>query len=94
MKGRDRVCGVGTASTPRLAGLKSKRRLTSRRTSNADRTGSSNLTGLLPGDVDPSRRERHLSEDDFRATFGVGLSAFEAWPKWKQSAAKKKAGLY
>ena len=50
--------------------------------------------GLLPGDVDPARRERHLSDDEFRKVFGVGPAAFDAWPGWKQASAKKKAGLF
>ena len=48
----------------------------------------------LPVGVDASRRERHLSPDAFRAIFGVGATAFSAWPKWRQALAKRKVGLY
>ena len=48
----------------------------------------------LPKGVDASRRERHLSPDAFRAAFGVGATAFGAWPKWRQALAKRKVGLY
>ena len=48
----------------------------------------------LPKGVDASRRERHLSPDAFRAAFGVGATAFSAWPKWRQALAKRKVGLY
>ena len=48
----------------------------------------------LPTGVDASRRERHLSPDAFRAAFGVGATAFSAWPKWRQALAKRKVGLY
>ena len=48
----------------------------------------------LPTGVDASRRERHLSPDAFRAAFGVGATAFGAWPKWRQALAKRKVGLY
>ena len=48
----------------------------------------------LPKGVDAARRERHLSPDAFRAAFGVGATAFSAWPKWRQALAKRKVGLY
>ena len=48
----------------------------------------------LPKGVDAARRERHLSPDAFRAAFGVGATAFGAWPKWRQALAKRKVGLY
>jgi hypothetical protein len=48
----------------------------------------------LPTGVDASRRERHLSPDAFRAAFGVGATAFRAWPKWRQALAKRNVGLY
>ena len=48
----------------------------------------------LPKGVDASRRERHLAPDAFRAAFGVGATAFGAWPKWRQALAKRKVGLY
>ena len=48
----------------------------------------------LPKGVDASRRERHLSPDAFRAAFGVGATAFSAWPKWRQALAKRNVGLY
>jgi len=51
-------------------------------------------TDQLPPGVDASRRERHLSPGAFRAAFGVGATAFDAWPKWRQALAKRQVGLY
>ena len=48
----------------------------------------------LPPGVDASRREQHLSPGAFRAAFGVGATAFDAWPKWRQALAKRQVGLY
>jgi len=44
--------------------------------------------------VDPSKREGYLSEEEFKTAFGMSRSDYGALPKWKQQAAKKKAGLF
>ncbi|XP_068805018.1 villin-1 isoform X2 [Struthio camelus] len=48
----------------------------------------------LPRGVDPSRKEDHLSDQDFKAAFGMTRSAFAALPLWKQQDLKKKKGLF
>lgn len=48
----------------------------------------------LPRGVDPSRKEYHLSDQDFQATFGMNRSAFGNLPLWKQQKLKKEKGLF
>ncbi|NXA22796.1 VILI protein, partial [Ibidorhyncha struthersii] len=48
----------------------------------------------LPQGVDPSRKEYHLSDQDFQATFGMNRSAFGNLPLWKQQKLKKEKGLF
>ncbi|XP_074002195.1 villin-1 isoform X3 [Numenius arquata] len=48
----------------------------------------------LPRGVDPSRKEYHLSDKDFQATFGMDRSAFGKLPLWKQQKLKKDKGLF
>ncbi|NXN33231.1 VILI protein, partial [Nycticryphes semicollaris] len=48
----------------------------------------------LPRGVDPSRKECHLSDQDFQATFGMNRSAFGNLPLWKQQKLKKDKGLF
>ncbi|NXV47827.1 VILI protein, partial [Uria aalge] len=48
----------------------------------------------LPRGVDPSRKEYHLSDQDFKATFGMNRSAFSSLPLWKQQKLKKDKGLF
>ncbi|KGL77756.1 Villin-1 [Tinamus guttatus] len=48
----------------------------------------------LPRGVDPSRKEEHLSEQDFQVAFGMSRSAFNALPLWKQQNLKKEKGLF
>ncbi|XP_064370852.1 villin-1 isoform X1 [Dromaius novaehollandiae] len=48
----------------------------------------------LPRGVDPSRKEDHLSDQDFQAAFGMTRSAFAALPLWKQQNLKKEKGLF
>ncbi|NWH36962.1 VILI protein, partial [Chloropsis hardwickii] len=48
----------------------------------------------LPRGVDPSRKEDHLSDEDFQATFGMKRSAFSSLPLWKQQKLKKEKGLF
>ncbi|KAI4544442.1 hypothetical protein MG293_004708 [Ovis ammon polii] len=48
----------------------------------------------LPEGVDPSRREEHLSIEDFTRALGMTPSAFSALPRWKQQNLKKEKGLF
>ncbi|KAM9548536.1 villin-1 isoform 1-T2 [Guaruba guarouba] len=48
----------------------------------------------LPQGVDPSRKECHLSDQDFEAVFGMSRSAFSSLPLWKQQTLKKDKGLF
>ncbi|NWR50729.1 VILI protein, partial [Regulus satrapa] len=48
----------------------------------------------LPRGVDPSRKEDHLSDEDFKAVFGMNRSAFSNLPLWKQQKLKKDKGLF
>ncbi|XP_066179069.1 villin-1 [Sylvia atricapilla] len=48
----------------------------------------------LPRGVDPSRKEDHLSDEDFQAAFGMSRSAFSSLPLWKQQKLKKDKGLF
>ncbi|KAK2525927.1 Vil1 [Columba guinea] len=48
----------------------------------------------LPRGVDPSRKECHLSDQDFQAVFGMSRSAFGNLPLWKQQKLKKDNGLF
>ncbi|NXE89006.1 VILI protein, partial [Menura novaehollandiae] len=48
----------------------------------------------LPRGVDPSRKEDHLSDEDFQAVFGMNRSAFSHLPLWKQQKLKKDKGLF
>ncbi|KAM6070577.1 villin-1 [Chlamydotis macqueenii] len=48
----------------------------------------------LPRGVDPSRKESHLSDQDFQAVFNMNRSAFSNLPLWKQQKLKKDKGLF
>ncbi|XP_024618938.1 villin-1 [Neophocaena asiaeorientalis asiaeorientalis] len=48
----------------------------------------------LPEGVDPSRREKHLSVEDFTKALGMTPAAFSALPRWKQQNLKKEKGLF
>ncbi|XP_064021336.1 villin-1 [Pogoniulus pusillus] len=48
----------------------------------------------LPRGVDPSRKEYHLSDQDFQTAFGMSRSAFSNLPLWKQQKLKKDKGLF
>jgi hypothetical protein len=41
-----------------------------------------------------SCKELYLSDADFASVFKMARTAFEALPKWKRDAEKKKAGLF
>lgn len=48
----------------------------------------------LPEGVDPSRKEEHLSVEDFTKALGMTPAAFSALPRWKQQNLKKQKGLF
>ncbi|XP_003462111.1 villin-1 [Cavia porcellus] len=48
----------------------------------------------LPPGVDPSRKEEHLSVEDFTKVLGMTPAAFSALPRWKQQNLKKEKGLF
>ncbi|XP_054979154.1 villin-1 [Sorex araneus] len=48
----------------------------------------------LPEGVDPSRKEAHLSVEDFNKALGMSPEAFSALPRWKQQNLKKANGLF
>ncbi|XP_045723958.1 villin-1 [Mirounga angustirostris] len=48
----------------------------------------------LPEGVDPSRKEKHLSIEDFTKALGMTPTAFSALPRWKQHHLKKEKGLF
>jgi len=44
--------------------------------------------------VDPTIKEKYLSDADFQSLFNMAKADFAALPKWKQETAKKKHGLF
>lgn len=48
----------------------------------------------LPVNVDPTRKEVHLTHDDFVAIFKMSFAEFESLPKWKQVELKKQYKLF
>ncbi|XP_069067156.1 villin-like protein [Pleurodeles waltl] len=48
----------------------------------------------LPDGVDPTRKEKYLSEVDFASIMGMSKAEFYTLPKWKQQTLKKQHGLF
>ncbi|XP_026204024.1 advillin [Anabas testudineus] len=48
----------------------------------------------LPEGVDPSQKERHLSDSDFIKVFGITKDNFATLPRWKQLNLKKEKGMF
>ncbi|KAM4608587.1 villin-1 [Polymixia lowei] len=48
----------------------------------------------LPDGVNPSRKEDHLSNEEFALVLGVSRLAFHSMPIWKQQNLKKEKGLF
>ncbi|GAA6069995.1 advillin, partial [Tachysurus ichikawai] len=48
----------------------------------------------LPEGVDPTQKERYLSDTDFVSAFQMSKDQFYALPQWKQLATKKENGLF
>ncbi|XP_029007430.1 advillin [Betta splendens] len=52
------------------------------------------IAGELPEGVDPTRKERHLSDSDFANVFGLTKDAFATLPGWKQLNLKKEKRMF
>uniref|UniRef100_A0A3B3VVJ4 Advillin n=1 Tax=Poecilia latipinna TaxID=48699 RepID=A0A3B3VVJ4_9TELE len=48
----------------------------------------------LPEGVDPSAKEKHLSDADFASVFGLSKDKFVSLPQWRQLKLKKEKGLF
>uniref|UniRef100_A0A671SH81 Villin-1 n=1 Tax=Sinocyclocheilus anshuiensis TaxID=1608454 RepID=A0A671SH81_9TELE len=48
----------------------------------------------LPDEVDPTRKEHYLSNDDFKLIMGISRIDFYDLPSWKQLNLKKEKGLF
>lgn len=48
----------------------------------------------LPEGVDPSRLETYLSDEEFKKVFKMDKEQFSKLLAWKQTKAKKEAGLF
>ena len=44
--------------------------------------------------IDPTVKEKYLSNSDFQELFDMGKDAFAAMPLWRRQQAKKKVGLF
>jgi hypothetical protein len=51
-------------------------------------------TSSRPADLDATKLENYLTDDDFSAAFGCTKAAFREMPQWKQLQLKKQIGLY
>ncbi|ESO84882.1 hypothetical protein LOTGIDRAFT_221805 [Lottia gigantea] len=47
-----------------------------------------------PPGVDPTEKEAHLSDDDFKLVFKMSREEYLAKPQWKRTAMKKQVGLF
>ena len=52
------------------------------------------LKAGCPAGIDPNAKHLALSDAEFEAVFKMGKEDFAALPKWKQTGAKKTAGLF
>ena len=48
----------------------------------------------LPEGVDPAKLETYLSDEEFKKIFKTDKEQFSKMPLWKQTKAKKDAGLF
>lgn len=48
----------------------------------------------LPPEVDRTRLERHLSQDEFYSVFGMTLEDFDRLSLWKRNDMKKRVCLF
>ena len=51
-------------------------------------------TQPLPKDVDPSRKEYHLTDKEFEEVFKMDKKMYESQPRWKRNDMRKKAELF
>ena len=51
-------------------------------------------SGAVESQIDPTRRELYLSDEDFRQYFSITKDEFLAQPKWKQVSQKKRHRLF
>uniref|UniRef100_A0A6Q2Y671 Villin-1 n=1 Tax=Esox lucius TaxID=8010 RepID=A0A6Q2Y671_ESOLU len=51
-------------------------------------------TEELPDGVDPTKKEEHLSNEDFALILGMSRPQFYSMPTWKQQNLKKEKGLF
>ncbi|TDH14288.1 hypothetical protein EPR50_G00041050 [Perca flavescens] len=52
------------------------------------------LASELPEGVDPTQKEKHLSDSDFNKIFGITKDNFASMPQWKQLKMKKEKGMF
>lgn len=52
------------------------------------------LQAGIPEGVEPARKEAYLSDEQFEATFGCNLEAFDKLKDWKKKDIKKAKGLF
>ncbi|KAM7005649.1 advillin [Tautogolabrus adspersus] len=52
------------------------------------------LANELPEGVDPTQKEKHLSDSDFNDVFGITKDDFVSMPRWKQVNMKKEKGMF
>ncbi|KAI9548754.1 hypothetical protein NQZ68_003288 [Dissostichus eleginoides] len=52
------------------------------------------LTNELPQGVDPTQKEKYLSDSDFNNIFGMNKDDFASMPPWKQLKMKKEVGMF
>uniref|UniRef100_A0A8C9WV65 Advillin n=1 Tax=Sander lucioperca TaxID=283035 RepID=A0A8C9WV65_SANLU len=52
------------------------------------------LASELPEGVDPTQKEKYLSDSDFNNIFGITKDNFASMPQWKQLKMKKEKGLF
>ncbi|XP_029287631.1 advillin isoform X2 [Cottoperca gobio] len=52
------------------------------------------LTSELPEGVDPTQKEKYLSDSDFNNIFGITKDDFASMPRWKQLKIKKDKGMF
>ncbi|XP_035007781.1 advillin isoform X1 [Hippoglossus stenolepis] len=52
------------------------------------------LANELPEGVDPSKKEKYLSDSDFSSVFGISKDDFAGLPQWKQLNMKKEKGMF
>jgi villin 1 len=44
--------------------------------------------------IDPTQKEKYLSDSVFKEAFGMDKDAFAAMPLWRRQQLKKKVGLF